>query len=513
MKILTSFARIFVGLLFMFSGFIKSNDPKGTGIKLNEYFDVFASDFQRTQDSVLISFSDNHGRHDSSWIYLTVTDSVKYIQVNRSGLNKIMIDRSTDSTESMDSILATELFVVLDDNTLFRQKYTLKDDNDKHIVKINAISGSDSVLFDQTYAISSDYKIEEVVPLNLYTLIHPEHILVGFFRALKPFSVLFSVILCILEVVLGFAILIGWKPKLTAWTILITIVFFTFLTWYSAVYNKVTDCGCFGDFIKLQPWTSFYKDLVLLAFILFLFIRRKHIVPLFSPLFGWNAMSVVTIASTSFAIYCNSYLPVWDFLPYKVGNDINQMMTPPPGQRSVDSVQSVFIMAKDNVKKSFSITEYAKASGEGWKYFDRKDSVIIHAWKSPIHDFSFSKRDENDVDIKDSILHSKAYVLLIISGDIEKSREKAWADIKQMAIDAKAKGIQVYAVTSSSLEEADIFTAERQLPFKFNNGDNVLLKTMMRSNPGVIFFYKSCVKGKWSSRNIPQIAKLEKLMQ
>ena len=384
-KILTSAARIFVGLLFMFSGFIKSNDPKGTGIKLNEYFDVFASDFQRTQDSVLISFSDNYGNHDSSWIYLNAKDSFKYLQLNRSFVSKVTTtdsESSEDTTSTIDTTtsLSTDVFVVLDDNNLFKHRYRLKDKNDQHIVKLSAVSGSDSVLFSDNFTVSNNNKLEEIIPLNVYTIVHPEHFLVGFFRALKPFSVLFSVILCILEIVLGFAILIGWKPKLTAWTILITILFFTFLTWYSAYYNKVTDCGCFGDFIKLEPWTSFYKDLVLLVLIVFLFFRRKHIVPLFSPLFSWNAMSIITIASTAFAVYCNSYLPVWDFLPYKVGNNITELMVPPAGMRDRDSVQLLFIMEKDGIKKPFMLDAYAKASADGWKYVDRKDSIIIKAW-------------------------------------------------------------------------------------------------------------------------------------
>jgi hypothetical protein len=158
------------------------------------------------------------------------------------------------------------------------------------------------------------------------------------------------------------------------------------------------------------------------------------------------------------------------------------------------------------------MTSLPKAE-DGWKYLDRKDSVIMKGWKSPIHDFGFSKREDNDINIKDSILNGHGYQLLIISGDIEKSNEDAWADVKQMAIDAKAKGIQVYAVTSSSIAEADLFTSEQQLPFKFNNADNVLLKTMMRSNPGVIFWKDATVLGKWSSRNIPKIQKLEKLMK
>jgi hypothetical protein len=223
-------------------------------------------------------------------------------------------------------------------------------------------------------------------------------------------------------------------------------------------------------------------------------------------------MSIITLASTSFAVYTNSYLPIKDYLPYKVGNNIKQLMTPPAGQRDRDSVQMVFIYEKGGVKKSFMLNALPKAE-DGWKYVDRKDSIIIKAWKSEIQDFGFGKRDDKDVDIKDSILNSPAYIILIVSGDLEKANEDAWADIKQMSTDAKAKGIQVYAATSSMQEEADVFTSEHQLPFKFNTADQTFLKTIMRSNPGVIFWKDATVLGKWSSRNIPKIQKLEKLMK
>lgn len=511
-KFITSFTRIFVGALFIFSGVIKSNDPKGTGIKLNEYFDVFASDFKVQQDSVIIRFSDDMGNTDSLWVNLNVNDSAKYLQINTSSFQKTMLSSDEDTAASADSVFTTELFVVLDGNPEFKQKYTLKTPESAHHFRLTATGSNDSVLLDKKFNVSLTHKLEEVEGLNVYPLIKEESIFVGFFKALKPYAVLFSIILCVLEVVLGFAILIGWKPKLIIWSTLLLIIFFTFLTWYSATYNKVTDCGCFGDFIKLKPWTSFFKDVILLVCILFLFFRRKHIVPLFSKWFSINAMCIFTLASVIFTVYCNSYLPVWDFLPYEKGNNIKALMTPPPGQRERDSVQMVFIYEKDGVKQTFPLSALPKAS-DGWKYVDRKDSIIIKGWKSSIHDFDFSKRPDNDINIKDSILNGHGYILLIISVDLSKSNEEAWEDIRTMATDAKTSGIQVYAATASMLEDADAFGNEMQLPFKFNSADQTLLKTMMRSNPGVYFFKDATVLGKWSSRNVPKIAKLKKLMK
>lgn len=513
MKILTNITRILVGCLFMFSGIIKSNDPKGTGIKLNEYFDVFASAVQVKQDSVLIKVTGGvNGKIDSVWKNINTSDSIKTIECNTSYI-------TVDKEDSTAPKLAT-FYVVYDNevvSTIKLEKLTqieseewITDSISGTPAYVKVATGSDSVLF--SYKTGESKKKEISYNLPLYKFAKKESIWVAFFRGMRPYSVLLAIIMCVLEVALGFAILIGWKPKLTIWLTIILIVFFTFLTFYSAYFNKVTDCGCFGDFIKLTPWTSFGKDVVLLILILFLYFRRNHIVPFFSKLFSWNAVTVVTLGSIAFAVYCNSYLPIWDFLPYKTGFNVRELMVPPAGQRANDSVQMVFIYEKNGVKQNFMINALPK-SEDGWKYVDRKDSIIIKGYKHKYSDFGFAKRDENDIDIKDSLLNAKKYQILIISGALEKSNEDAWAEIKTLATDAKSKGISVYAATSSSIDEADAFVVQNQLPFKFNNADNTLLKTMARSNPLVMFWYDGKILGKWSCRSVPELKKLEKLMK
>ncbi len=514
MKILTNITRILVGGLFIFSGIIKSNDPKGTGIKLNEYFDVFASAVQVKQDSILIKVTGGvNGKIDSVWKNINANDSIKTIECNTSYIT----EDENDST----SYKIPVLYVVYDYELISKKKLEIiapemQEDStiaDKISITpafVKVISGSDSVLF--TYKSGESKKKELNYNLPLYKFAKKESMWVAFFRGMRPYSVLLAIIMCVLEVALGFAILIGWKPKLTIWLTIILIVFFTFLTFYSAYFNKVTDCGCFGDFIKLTPWTSFGKDVVLLILILFLYYRRNHIVPFFSKLFSWNAVTIVTLGSIAFAVYCNSYLPIWDFLPYKTGFNVRELMVPPAGQRANDSVQMVFIYEKNGVKQNFMLNALPKAE-DGWKYVDRKDSIIIKGYKHKYSDFGFAKREDNDINIKDSLLNAKKYQILIISGALEKSHEEAWAEIKTLATEAKAKGLSVYAATSSSLEEADAFVAQNQLPFKFNNADNTLLKTMARSNPLVMLWYNGKILGKWSCRSVPELKKIEKIMQ
>jgi hypothetical protein len=150
-----------------------------------------------------------------------------------------------------------------------------------------------------------------------------------------------------LEVLLGVAMLIGYEMKITVALTAGLIVFFTFLTGYSAYFNKVTDCGCFGDFLKLEPWTSFKKDLVLSGMVTILIMGLRHNVAWFSRPFGHKLMAVMAAGLSVFAFVCYLYLPVWDFLPYKEGNDIKAIMeTLPPGERASDSMRITFVLKK-----------------------------------------------------------------------------------------------------------------------------------------------------------------------
>jgi uncharacterized membrane protein YphA (DoxX/SURF4 family) len=502
MKFITSVSRILVGLLFMFSGIIKSNDPKGTAIKLKEYFEVFAKDFEKPQDVLNIRFTDSY-ETDTSFSYnISGVDNQKSIQVNQAAPAMILFEGDEDST------LTSRLFVVYENEVLYEGYYP-EDSADPTKVAVKVSTGSGKTLMDKqlTLAPGTKHEISEDVDVSTYVV--KQSFLVGFFKGLKDYAIYFSIIMCVLEVALGFAILIGWQARVMSWLILLLIVFFTFLTWYSAYYNKVTDCGCFGDFLKLDPWHSFIKDIVLLVFILVIFIRRKHIIPLFSPLFGLNAVLVVTIGSSVFSIYCNTFLPAWDFLPYKAGNNVRELMIRPAGEREKDSIKSELVYVKDGVKKTFTIDNLPKE--EGWVYDTTYTTILAPAWKSPIHGFDFDQRDANDVNIKDSLLYSKGYHILIVSTHFEESHDNSWQYIKTLAEEAKKAGYGVYAATASSLAEADKFTSEKQLPFRFNNSDETLLKTIVRSNPGVMLWHDGKVIDKWSCRSIPSIQKIRKL--
>src|SRR5688500_6716153 len=144
----------------------------------------------------------------------------------------------------------------------------------------------------------------------------------SFFLIFKPYALFLSVLLNTLEIVLGVALLLRWQLKNVLIALVTIIVFFTFLTFYSAYFNKVTDCGCFGDAIKLTPWQSFTKDIILLVFIVPIFWQRKKIRPMLARGADNVVMLVSTLAATAFTLYCYLHLPVIDFRPYKVGTNL-----------------------------------------------------------------------------------------------------------------------------------------------------------------------------------------------
>src|ERR1700744_5265967 len=147
---------------------------------------------------------------------------------------------------------------------------------------------------------------------------------------LSGLAVSIAILLCSLEIILGFALLIGVRAKQVAWGLLLLIIFFAFLTFYSAAFKVVQTCGCFGDAIPLTPWQSFSKDLVLLLLILVLFKNRQNIKPLFKPKTGDQLLLGSVIVSIAMGLYTYNFLPVMDFLPYKVGANIpDEMKTPP----------------------------------------------------------------------------------------------------------------------------------------------------------------------------------------
>ncbi|NDE30254.1 MAG: hypothetical protein EB076_09345, partial [Flavobacteriia bacterium] len=348
---------------------------------------------------------------------------------------------------------------------------------------------------------------------DLTTLVKPPGFFSGFFKSCKSYSLHLSVFFCALEVLLGLAMLIGYEIKVTVIITALLIGFFTFLTGYSAYFNKVTDCGCFGDFLKLEPWTSFKKDLVLSFAVLVLILGWKHNRSLFIKGKAHFVMGIFSILTFAFGIYCYLYLPIWDFLPYKKGNDIKFIMENiPEGERASDSIQVRFVMQKGQDSVKVTTLEYAKYAEEGYAFVRQDRQLIEEGYKSPIHDFAIYNLSTGE-DLKDKILNSDRYQMLFIMPFLSETDDESLSEIKKIYAWALKNKIDFYALSSASLEPTRLFRNKHKLDFEIFAADQKMLMTMARYNPTFYLFKGSTVVDKFSGCDLPENNELEDLMK
>ncbi|GAB4514287.1 MAG: DoxX family protein [Allomuricauda sp.] len=306
---------------------------------------------------------------------------------------------------------------------------------------------------------------------------------------LTPLALGISIFVVIVEVILGVLLLIGFKPKFTVWSLLLMIVFFTFLTFYSAYFNKVTDCGCFGDAIKLTPWESFTKDVILMVFILILFYGRKYITPLFGPKINWSIGGVALLACILFANHVLAHLPVVDFRPYKIGANIQEGMSVPE-----DAPQPVYEYAwrfKVNGEEQIYITQgdYPSVDGE---FIDVETTEIQKGYEPPIHDFTIEQEGQ---DYASRVLEVEKLVM-VIAYDLAKSNWDAFEEVAKVTSEAKQKGYKVIGMSASSSDMANRVVDTYGLDFKFFFTDETTLKTIVRSNPAILVLNKGTIEQK-----------------
>jgi len=307
---------------------------------------------------------------------------------------------------------------------------------------------------------------------------------------LVPFALSIAIFLVILEVVLGIMLLIGYHSKITVWCLLILIVKFTFLTFYSAYFDVVKDCGCFGDALHLTPWQSFSKDIVLLLFILILFFNIKLIKPLFGNRIQNSLVFANFLLCAFMAYWVLNHLPLKDFRPYKVGNNIQKGMEIPEGApKSV--VQMIFIYKVNGVDKEFTEKDLASIPA-GATFVDRKDKVITEGYVPPIHDFIMEK---DGSDYKEELLQEPKLVM-IVAYDLNKANVSALGKMEKLNQTAKTKGYKVIGMTASTPEEIAIAKKQFGLTFDFYFCDAIPLKTIERANPSIVILEKGTIKQK-----------------
>ena len=324
-----------------------------------------------------------------------------------------------------------------------------------------------------------------------------------------------AILLCVLEIVLGALLLFGfWKNTITK-GLLALIIFFTFLTFVSAAFKVVTSCGCFGDAIPLTPWQSFSKDLVLLVMIVYLFIKREQITPVTTHP-GWQAglSSAVFTGSLFFSTFTYSYLPIIDFLPYKIGANIPESMKIPPGAPQDEYLIMYSLKNKKTQEtKTMSDKEYMSTGiweDDNWEVVGSPERKLIKAgYNVKIKDLVIN--DASGSNYTQEVIGNPFYNLVVVAYDLGHTDEKAIGELNALALNAAEQfNIRSVLLTSNSAQDAEAFGKKNKLFMEVFYADAVPLKSMVRANPGLMLLKNGVVINKWHYHNLPSFEKLTK---
>ena len=336
--------------------------------------------------------------------------------------------------------------------------------------------------------LGSMYKFEEYFGADVLNL-----------TFLDPYALYFSIVLIIAELMLGVMLLVGYKSKFTSYSLLALISVFLFLTWYSAYYNKVTDCGCFGDAVKLTTWETFYKNVVLIFMILWLVLKNKDINSLINKKIAQNLSVLSLVASIAIVVYVLNYLPIIDFRPYAVGKNIEEgMRIPEDAPKAI--YKDTWIYKVNGIDKQYTTAE-KPWNIEGAVFVDRKSELIQEGFTPPIHDFTMEK---DGVDLKSQLLQEDN-LLLVVMYNLDLASSKGMQKIKEATDKALENGYKVYAISASTEDDYQKIKTQYNLNFDLLFCDETTLKTIVRSNPGLVMLNNGTINGKWSWRSVSNI--------
>lgn len=318
---------------------------------------------------------------------------------------------------------------------------------------------------------------------------------------MNDYTLVLSICICALEIIIGVLLIYGLCVKKTLQLNLLLMVGFTFLTFYSAYFNAVTDCGCFGDFMKLDPWFSFQKDIVLLVVSFFLLLYHETIRPIYNIQWLHRSLLIIGFIIGFFPLYGLSHLPVVDFRAYSIGSNIVEKRILHEDAKQ-DQYEDIWYYEIDGVVESFATSENPWQI-EGAKFIDRETKLISKGDEPLIKDFDIMD-DENQLNLTDSIL-SLERVLLFISYDIEKTNIKAHNLMNNnILMHLRLRNIPIYGLSSSSKKDVKKHLSKEILDYSYFSVDQTTLKTIIRSNPGLIMLEKGVVTNKWHWRDIPE---------
>ena len=316
---------------------------------------------------------------------------------------------------------------------------------------------------------------------------------------MAEWSLPLAFILSALEFTTGIMLVFNLKPRWAVWLAFMFEIVFTPLTLYIAIKNPVHDCGCFGDALVLDNWTTFAKNVVLLALVIFLVVKRKQ---MNNPL---SDNVEIAIAASAFCValifqhIMIRHLPILDFRPYKIGNNIAELMEyPPDAPRDEYKTELIYTNSITGEEKTFDSENYPW-NDSTWVWKDTKSVLVKQGYVPPVHDFTMT--DTSGIDYTEQVLNYVKPVLLVVMHKLEKSEVEGLEMLHKLQEYAEKNNWAIIGMTSSNWDVVNNVKNEFNVEFPFVQTDDITLKTIVRANPGIVKLEKGTVMDKWNYRN------------
>ena len=321
-------------------------------------------------------------------------------------------------------------------------------------------------------------------------------------------TLFFSFALSLTEFLIGIALLFNLWVSRMAWGSLLFMAFFTPLTLVLALTNPVSDCGCFGDAMILTNWQTFWKNIILLLLAIMIFMYRKEYKSSL-PLVGqFSFLALAGAGMLCLSVYCYRHLPVLDFRPYAVGKNITEGMRLPEGAEPDQYEVTLKYKNKQTGEvQSFTEENYPWQDTLNWEYESSSERLVKKGYITTIHDLIIEHPTLGN--ITEEILEDDNHTILAVAYNLTQSDMQYQPAINRLAEYAQEKGIRFYGLTSSSERDIETYKKRYHVPYEFCTADEIQLKTMIRSNPGVIILREGTILDKWAGKDVPDVKELQ----
>lgn len=315
-------------------------------------------------------------------------------------------------------------------------------------------------------------------------------------------TLLASVALSALEFSLGVFVLFAIRRHLVSKILVAFMAVMTLITVWIALFNPVKDCGCFGEALRLTNVQTLLKNIVMLAASVVVAWRPLRMYRFLSRSTQWIAINYTILFVLLLSAHCLYHLPLIDFRPYHIGMNIKKGMEIPAGAPQPE-FETTFILQKNGVKKEFTLDNYPDSS---WQFVDSKTVQTKEGYVPPIHDFSIQKADGDD--ITDSVLTAKGYIFLLVSPHLKQADDSNFGDIDLLYEYCQERKIPFYCLTASTKKDIDHWGDITGAEYPFCFTDETTLKTIIRSNPGLLLLKDGTIIRKWSHNDLPSSSSL-----